>query len=135
MRRDGATRSPVRGGGEEQRFQTVRPLALCVTPCERPVTVSGRIMLCRSGFFHIDKISLWARTVIVPLMVLQALKPKAINRAAHHREMFHQDPKTLGPPAKEPHRNGPGSSFGRVGYVLRAIEPVRPKGIPQTRDR
>ena len=29
--------------------------------------------------FHIDKISYWARTVLVPLTVLNALKPKARN--------------------------------------------------------
>ena len=38
------------------------------------------IMLLPKWFpFHIDKISYWARTVIVPLLVLQALKPKAKN--------------------------------------------------------
>ena len=32
--------------------------------------------------FHLDKISYWARTVIVPLMVLAALKPRASECAA-----------------------------------------------------
>src|SRR5437588_8534663 len=38
------------------------------------------IMLLPKWFpFHIDKISYWSRTVIVPLLVLQAEKPKARN--------------------------------------------------------
>ena len=52
------------------------------------------IMLLPKWFpFHIDKISYWARTVIVPLLVLQALKPKAINpRGVTIDELFHEDP-------------------------------------------
>ena len=38
------------------------------------------IMLLPRWFpFHLDKISYWSRTVIVPLLVLQALKPAARN--------------------------------------------------------
>ena len=38
------------------------------------------IMLLPTWFpFHLSKISYWARTTIVPLLVLQALKPKARN--------------------------------------------------------
>ena len=38
------------------------------------------IMLLPRWFpFHLDKVSYWARTVLVPLMVLNALKPRAVN--------------------------------------------------------
>ena len=41
-------------------------------------TMPVEIMLLPRWFpFHLDKISYWARTVLVPLLVLQALKPQA----------------------------------------------------------
>ena len=43
--------------------------------------------------FHINKISYWARTTIVPLMVLAALKPRAKNpKGVGIDELFLQDP-------------------------------------------
>src|SRR3954453_16418523 len=90
------------------------------------------IMLLPKWFpFHIDKISYWARTVIVPLLVLQALKPKAINpRGVTIDELFHQDPKTIGAPHKAPHQKWSWFlSFRAIDIVLRALEPVMPKGL------
>jgi len=80
--------------------------------------------------FHIDKISYWARTVIVPLLVLQALKPKAINpRGVTIDELFHEDPKTIGAPAKAPHQKWSWYlTFQLIDMVLRAVEPMMPKG-------
>ena len=40
------------------------------------------MLLPRSFPFHLDKVSYWARTVMVPLLVLQALKPGLAMRAA-----------------------------------------------------
>ena len=43
--------------------------------------------------FHLNKISYWARTTIVPLMVLAALKPLAKNpKGVGIDELFLQDP-------------------------------------------
>ena len=43
--------------------------------------------------FHINKISYWARTTMVPLMVLAALKPRAKNpKGVGIDELFLQDP-------------------------------------------
>jgi len=89
------------------------------------------IMLLPKWFpFHIDKISYWARTVIVPLLVLQALKPKAINpRGATIDELFHEDPETVGPPHKAPHQKWSWFlGFRAIDIVLRALEPYMPKG-------
>src|SRR5262245_55037581 len=44
-----------------------------------PVVPVEIVLLPRWFPFHIDKISYWARTVLVPLTVLNALKPKARN--------------------------------------------------------
>ena len=47
--------------------------------------------------FHLNKISYWARTTIVPLMVMAALKPLAKNpKGVGIDELFLQDPKSVG---------------------------------------
>ena len=62
------------------------------------------IMLLPKWFpFHLDKISYWSRTVIVPLLVLQALKPKARNpKGVAIDELFLEPPQTIGAAPKAP---------------------------------
>src|SRR6185436_4143219 len=62
--------------------------------------------------------------------VLQALKPKAINpRGVTIDELFHEDPKTVGAPHKAPHQKWVWFlGFRAIDIVLRALEPVMPKG-------
>src|SRR5213595_3374206 len=56
--------------------------------------------------FHINKISYWARTTMIPLMVLAALKPRARNpKGVGVDELFLQDPKSIGMTAKAPHQS------------------------------
>src|SRR5215475_5261542 len=56
--------------------------------------------------FHLNKISYWARTTLVPLMVLAVLKPLARNaKGVGIDELFLQDPKTIRTPAKAPHQS------------------------------
>ena len=71
----------ARGGAAKSNVFTRVLLALFGVIAWRAVPVMPvEIMLLPSWFpFHLDKISYWARTVIVPLLVLQALKPKARN--------------------------------------------------------
>ena len=92
------------------------------------------IMLLPKWFpFHIDKISYWARTVIVPLLVLQALKPKAKNpKGVAIDELFLQDPKTIGPKSKAPHQKWSWFLlFRALDAVLRVVEPMFPKSSRQ----
>ena len=65
------------------------------------------IMLFPKWFpFHLDKISYWSRTVIVPLLVLMALKPRARNpKNIRIDELFLDPPATLGPAPKAPQQN------------------------------
>jgi squalene-hopene/tetraprenyl-beta-curcumene cyclase len=60
------------------------------------------IMLLPRWFpFHLDKISYWARTVIAPLLVLGALKPKARNpKGVGIDELFLEPPKSVGARAR-----------------------------------
>ena len=77
------------------------------------------------------------RTVIVPLLVLQALKPRARNpKGVTIDELFLEPPATLGPVPKAPQQKASWFWFFRgVDVVLRAAEPLFPKAIAAARDR
>ena len=69
---------------------------------EMPVEI---MLLPRWFPFHLSKVSYWARTVIVPLLVLQTLRPRAKNpRGVTIDELFVEPPASIGPAAKAPHQ-------------------------------
>jgi squalene-hopene/tetraprenyl-beta-curcumene cyclase len=76
--------------------------------------------------FHINKISYWARTTMVPLMVLAALKPRARNpKGVGIDELFLQDPRSIGMTAKAPHQSAAWFAlFRALDGVLRVVEPM-----------
>src|SRR5262245_50430262 len=122
----------ARGGAVRSNVFTRALLSLYgVIPWKRVPVMPVEIMLLPRWFpFHLDKVSYWARTVIVPLLVLQALKPKAVNpRGVTIGELFLQDPKTVGAPHKAPHQRWNWFlGFRLIDIALRALEPVMPKG-------
>jgi squalene-hopene/tetraprenyl-beta-curcumene cyclase len=122
----------ARGGAEKSNVFTRVLLSLFgVIRWESVPVMPVEIMLLPKWFpFHIDKISYWARTVIVPLLVLRALKPKAVNpRGTTIDELFHQEPETVGAPHKAPHQKWTWFiGFRLIDIVLRALEPVMPRG-------
>ena len=88
------------------------------------------IMLLPHWFpFHLSKISYWARTVIVPLLVLQALKPRARNpRGVRIDELFREEPACVGRPKKAPHQTWRWFLlFEAIDAVLRVAEPYFPR--------
>jgi squalene-hopene/tetraprenyl-beta-curcumene cyclase len=102
-------------------FDIVRWNSVPVMPVE--------IMLLPRWFpFHLSKISYWARTVIVPLLVLQALKPKAVNRRRIRiDELFLEPPHNIGRPPKAPHQSWRWFLlFEFIDTILRRIEPLFP---------
>jgi len=102
-------------------FDIVRWNSVPVMPVE--------IMLLPRWFpFHLSKISYWARTVIVPLLVLQALKPKAVNRRRIRiDELFLEPPHSIGRPPKAPHQSWRWFLlFEFIDTILRRIEPLFP---------
>ena len=121
-----------RGGGIKSNVFTRALLSLFGVLRWNSVPVMPvEIMLLPKWFpFHLDKVSYWARTVIVPLLVLQALKPKAVNpRGVTIDELFHEDPRTIGAPHKAPHQKWSWFlGFRVIDIVLRAVEPYMPKG-------
>ena len=94
-----------------------------------PTVPAELILLPRWFPIHLSKMSYWARTVIVPLLVLQALKPLARNaRGIHVPELF--PPKGAHAATRAPHQNRYWSAFfGALDWLLKRLEPVWPKGL------
>jgi squalene-hopene/tetraprenyl-beta-curcumene cyclase len=87
------------------------------------------IMLLPRWFpFHMSKVSYWARTVIVPLLVLMTLKPRAKNpKGVGIDELFVQPPQEVGPPKKAPHQKWSWFLLFRgIDAVLRVVDPLLP---------
>jgi squalene-hopene/tetraprenyl-beta-curcumene cyclase len=83
--------------------------------------------------FHVSKMSYWARTTIVPLLVLQALKPRARNpRGVTIGELFLEPPSTVLAAAKAAHQSwGWFLAFAGLDAVLRVTERFFPKNLRQ----
>jgi squalene-hopene/tetraprenyl-beta-curcumene cyclase len=81
--------------------------------------------------FHLNKISYWARTTMVPLLVLAALKPRPSNPSGIGiDELFLQEPHSVGMTAKAPHQSwGWFLLFRSIDRVLRVIEPFFPQKL------
>jgi squalene-hopene/tetraprenyl-beta-curcumene cyclase len=80
--------------------------------------------------FHLSKVSYWARTVIVPLLVLNALRPLAKNpRGVRIDELFHGKPEEAGLLPRAPHQSRGWFAFFRCAdTMLRAVDGLFPKG-------
>src|SRR6266700_2517655 len=90
------------------------------------------IMLLPRWFpFHICKISYWARTVLVPLLVLQALKPRARNpRGVRIDELFPGRRPRARRWARAPHQSRTRFAvFAAIDAALRLVEPLIPQGL------
>jgi squalene-hopene/tetraprenyl-beta-curcumene cyclase len=122
----------ARGGAASSNVFTCSLLALYgVLPWRSVPVMPVEITLLPKWFpFHLDKVSYWARTVLVPLLVLMALKPKAKNpRGVTIDELFTQPPMTVGPRRKAPHQKWSWFLvFRAIDAVLRVLEPYFPKG-------
>jgi squalene-hopene/tetraprenyl-beta-curcumene cyclase len=78
-------------------------------------------------FFHLSKISYWSRTVIVPLLVLIAKRPRARNpRNIHVPELFRRDPREIRDFIRGPYRSNWGRAFKALDVVLKRVEPLFP---------
>jgi squalene-hopene/tetraprenyl-beta-curcumene cyclase len=125
----------ARGGASRSNVFTRLMLALFGFVSWRAVPVMPvEIMLLPRWFpFHLDKISYWSRTVIVPLLVLQAKKARARNpKGVVIDELFLEPPQTIGASPKAPQQKATWFWFFRgVDVVLRAAEPLFPKAMRQ----
>lgn len=122
-----------RGGAIHSNVFTRFMLAMFgVTSWNAVPVLPVEIMLLPRWFpFHLNKISYWARTTIVPLMVLAALKPRAQNLGGIDiRELFLQDPQKIGTTARAPHQSKVlFMAFDLLDRILRVAEPFFPKSL------
>jgi squalene-hopene/tetraprenyl-beta-curcumene cyclase len=118
------------GGAERTNVFTRAQLALFGAVPWRAVPVMPmEIMHLPLWFpFHLSKVSYWSRTVIVPLLVLMALKPRARNpRGVGIEELFATPPDQIRDYIRGPYRSAWGRFFKGVDTALRAAEPYFPK--------
>ena len=95
-----------------------------------PVMPVEIMMLPKWFPFHLDKISYWGRTVLVPMLVLMTKKPRAKNpRNIHIGELFTTPPEEVKVWPKGEHQTWPWANvFGQLDKLLRLIEPHMPNG-------
>ncbi|HKT73670.1 MAG TPA: squalene--hopene cyclase [Steroidobacteraceae bacterium] len=88
--------------------------------------------------FHFDKVSYWSRTVMVPLLILCTLKPRAKNpRGVGVRELF------VTPPEEEKHyffKKGTrlswiAKAFYAMDQIARRLDPLIPKSLRERATR
>ncbi|MGF1641097.1 MAG: squalene--hopene cyclase [Rhodospirillales bacterium] len=78
--------------------------------------------------FHIDKVSYWSRTVMVPLFVVAARKPRARNpRGVDVRELFVVPPERHETYLKNPTGRRLGDLLLLVDRIGRTVDPLFPK--------
>jgi squalene-hopene/tetraprenyl-beta-curcumene cyclase len=123
----------AQGGASHSNVFTRNLLALFgAIPWSGVPVMPVEIMLLPRWFpFHIDKISYWARTVLIPLTVLNALKPAARNpKGVGISELFVTPPEQVRNWPKGPHQKFPWSQvFGGIDRVLRLFEPLFPTSL------
>ena len=120
------------GGAERTNVFTRAQLALYgevpwhAVPC-MPVEL---VLLPRWFPFHLSKVSYWSRTVMVPLVVLMALRPRARNRlGVHIQELFRTPPALVRDWVRGPYRSAWGRFFKHLDGVVRAAEPYFPPAV------
>ena len=81
--------------------------------------------------FHLSRVSYWSRTVLVPLLVLKALKPRARNpRGVGIDELFPGARARASRWARAPHQSRLRFAlFSAIDSILRWLEPLVPSAI------
>jgi squalene-hopene/tetraprenyl-beta-curcumene cyclase len=130
----------ARGGAEKVNVFTRILLALYGVISWRAVPeMPVQIMHLPRWFpIHLAKVSYWARTVIVPLLVLRELQPRARNpRGVTIDELFVRPPSQMRGPQRGAHQKEPWTSgflaLDRVLQVVRPLLPGRASAIARAR--
>ena len=118
------------GGAERSNVFTRILLALYgIVPWDAVPSMPVELALLPSWSpFHLSKVSYWTRTVLTPLLVLGALKPRARNpRGVGIPELFLAPPHLLRVAPRAPHQSRLWFAFFRmVDTRLRRLEPHMP---------
>jgi squalene-hopene/tetraprenyl-beta-curcumene cyclase len=130
-------REAIRARGGASRVNVFTRLLLALygfIPWRALPAMPIEMMLLPKWFpFHLDKISYWSRTVIVPMLVLLVRKPQARNpKGVNIDELFIEPPQSIGPSGKAPQQKALWFWFFRgVDALLHAAEPLFPKRTRQ----
>ena len=120
------------GGAERTNVFTRAQLALYGEVPWRAVPVMPPELMVVPRWFPITmwKVSYWSRTVLAPLLVLMALKPRARNPGnVHIQELFRTPPDRIKDWIRGPYRSGWGYFFTALDSALRVGEPRFPKKL------
>ena len=118
------------GGAERSNVFTRAQLALYGEVPWRAVPVMPVELMIVPRWFPITiwKISYWSRTVVAPLLVLMAKKPRARNkRNIHVPELFQTPADQIKDWIRGPYRSPWGYFFKALDSVLRVVEPHFPR--------
>ena len=119
----------ARGGARRANVFTRIMLALWGEVPWRAVPVMPvEIMLLPGWFpFHLEKVSYWSRIVLVPLLVLMALRPRARNpRGVTIAELFVEPPESVRDWILPTTASPIGHAFALLDRLLRLAEPMFP---------
>ncbi|RME63954.1 MAG: squalene--hopene cyclase [Alphaproteobacteria bacterium] len=122
------------GGAERSNVFTRYTLALFGQVPWRAVPVMPVELMLMPRWFPVTmaRFSYWSRTVIAPLLILAALKPKARNpRGVGIGELFAAPPATIADWLSNPTGSKWGDAFLLLDKLLRRVEPLFPKGARQ----
>jgi squalene-hopene/tetraprenyl-beta-curcumene cyclase len=120
------------GAGKANVFTRILLALYGQTSWAKVPTVPVELILLPRWFpIHLAKMSYWARTVIVPLLVLAAKQPLAKNpRGVNVHELFL--PHGSFASKRAPHQKRLWSAFfGGLDWCLKRFEPFWPKGLRQ----
>ena len=128
------TRAAILAHGGAAKSNVFTRISLCLfgeIPWRAVPVMPVEIMLLPTWSpFHLSKVSYWSRTVIVPLLVLMALKPKAVNpNNVSVRELFVTPPEEHRRYITNPTGGVWGEVFLAIDKVLHVIEPFFPKAF------
>ncbi len=122
------------GGAEKSNVFTRIQMALfgAVPWRAAPVMPVEIVMLPKWFPFHLSKVAYWSRTVMVPLLVLMALKPQARNpKGIRIDELFVTPPEKVGNWHSNNTRSVWNPVFRALDAILSFFEPMIPKKIRQ----
>ena len=97
-----------------------------------PVMPIEMVLLPHWFPFHLDKVSYWSRTVVMPLLVLMTKRPRAKNpRGISIGELFAQPVDRIRDWIRPSTPSAVGALFVALDRIVRAVEPYFPKGRRQ----
>ncbi|MEM9285320.1 MAG: squalene--hopene cyclase [Pseudomonadota bacterium] len=121
------------GGASKANVFTRYTLALFgIIPWHGAPSIPVEVMHLPKWFpFHTSKIAYWSRTVMIPLLVLVALKARAADCSVGLRELFITAPEDETKWQINPNGSAVGNLFLALDKVLHAVEDKMPKPIRQ----